>query len=115
MKQTNSVYTGLQTTIFEEMSRLAIASRAVNLGQGFPDVDGPEDIRREAAEALVEGPNQYPPMMGLAPLREAVARNWQRFHGLEVDRRPRCSSPPAPPKLFPTRSTRSSSPATRWC
>jgi N-succinyldiaminopimelate aminotransferase len=85
MKPTNSVYTGLPTTIFEEMSRLAIAHKAVNLGQGFPDVDGPEDIRRKAAEALIEGPNQYPPMMGVMALREAVAANWKRFHGLNVD------------------------------
>ncbi len=85
MKPTNSVYTGLPTTIFEEMSRLAIAHEAVNLGQGFPDVDGPEDIRRKAAEALIEGPNQYPPMMGVMALREAVAANWKRFHGLDID------------------------------
>ena len=85
MKPTNSVYTGLPTTIFEEMSRLAMAHGAVNLGQGFPDTDGPEDIRRIAAEALVAGPNQYPPMLGLLELREAVAANWRRFHGLDVD------------------------------
>ncbi len=85
MKPTNTVYTGLPTTIFEEMSRLAIAHKAVNLGQGFPDVDGPDDIRREAAEALMTGPNQYPPMMGVMALREAVAANWKRFHGLDVD------------------------------
>jgi len=85
MKPTNSVYTGLPTTIFEEMSRLAMAHKAVNLGQGFPDVDGPEDLRRKAAEALIEGPNQYPPMLGLMALREAVAASWQRFHGLSVD------------------------------
>ena len=85
MKPTNSIYTGLPTTIFEEMSRLAIAHKAVNLGQGFPDVDGPEDIRRKAAEALIEGPNQYPPMMGVPALREAVASNWRRFHALEID------------------------------
>jgi N-succinyldiaminopimelate aminotransferase len=85
MKPTNSVYTGLPTTIFEEMSRLAIAHKAVNLGQGFPDVDGPEDIRRKAAEALMEGPNQYPPMMGIMALREAIAANWKRFHDVEVD------------------------------
>lgn len=85
MQPTNSIYTGLPTTIFEEMSRLAIAHGAVNLGQGFPDVDGPEDLRRLAAEALVAGPNQYPPMLGLAELREAVAANWERFHGLGVD------------------------------
>jgi N-succinyldiaminopimelate aminotransferase len=85
MKPTNSIYTGLPTTIFEEMSRLAVAHKAVNLGQGFPDVDGPEDVRRVAADALMEGPNQYPPMMGLPELRDAVAANWRRFHGLEVD------------------------------
>ncbi len=85
MKPTNSVYTGLPTTIFEEMSRLAMAHGAVNLGQGFPDVDGPADIREKAAEALMAGPNQYPPMMGVMALREAVAANWRRFHGLEVD------------------------------
>jgi aspartate/methionine/tyrosine aminotransferase len=67
------------------MSRLALAHDAINLGQGFPDVDGPEDVRRVAAEALMEGPNQYPPMLGLPTLRQAVAANWRRFHGLEVD------------------------------
>jgi len=85
MKPTNSVYTGLPTTIFEEMSRLARAHDAVNLGQGFPDVDGPADIRQVAADALLAGPNQYPPMLGLPELRDAVAANWQRFHNLEVD------------------------------
>jgi N-succinyldiaminopimelate aminotransferase len=85
MKPTNDIYTGLPTTIFEEMSRLAIAHEAINLGQGFPDVDGPEDVRRRAAEALMEGPNQYPPMLGLAELRRAVADSWRRFHGLDVD------------------------------
>ena len=82
MKPTNSIYTGLPTTIFEEMSRLAMTHQAVNLGQGFPDVDGPKDIRQKAAEALVAGPNQYPPMLGILDLRQAVAQNWRRFHGL---------------------------------
>jgi aspartate/methionine/tyrosine aminotransferase len=85
MKPTNSIYTGLPTTVFEEMSRLAMAHKAVNLGQGFPDVDGPEDIRRVAAETVLAGPNQYPPMLGLLELRQAVAANWRRFHGLDVD------------------------------
>jgi N-succinyldiaminopimelate aminotransferase len=85
MKATNDVYTGLATSIFEEMSRLAIAHKAVNLGQGFPDVDGPEDVRHRAAEALLEGPNQYPPMLGVAELRQAVADGWRRFQGLAVD------------------------------
>jgi N-succinyldiaminopimelate aminotransferase len=85
MKPTNDVYTGLPTTIFEEMSRLAIAHKAINLGQGFPDTDGPEDVRRRAAQVLMEGPNQYPPMLGVPELRQAVADGWRRFYGLDVD------------------------------
>lgn len=85
MKPTNPVFTGIETTVFETMSRLAMAHDAVNLGQGFPDVDGPEDIRRVAADTLIEGPNQYPPMLGLPALRQAVADANRRFYGLEVD------------------------------
>ena len=85
MKSTNPVYTGLPTTIFEVMSRLAIERNAINLGQGFPDVDGPEDVRQAAADALMAGPNQYPPMMGVPELRQAVAAANRRFYGLDVD------------------------------
>ncbi len=85
MKPTNHIYTGLPTTIFEEMSRLAVANDAVNLGQGFPDTDGPEELLKFAAEALVRGPNQYPPMLGLPALRQAVARSWKRFQALDLD------------------------------
>ena len=85
MKSTNPVYTGLPMTIFEVMSRLAIEHDAINLGQGFPDVDGPEDVKRVAAEELLTGLNQYPPMMGVADLRQAVAAANARFYGLEVD------------------------------
>ncbi len=85
MKPTNPVYTGLPTTIFEVMSRLALEHKAINLGQGFPDVDGPEDVRRFAAEAIIAGPNQYPPMMGVPELRQAVAAAQSRFYGLDVD------------------------------
>jgi N-succinyldiaminopimelate aminotransferase len=85
VKPTNPIYTGLPTTIFEVMSRLAIENGAINLGQGFPDVDGPEDIRRFAAEELIAGPNQYPPMMGVPELRKAVAEANRRFYGLDVD------------------------------
>ncbi|MCK7615836.1 aminotransferase [Roseibium sediminicola] len=85
MKPTNPVFTGIDTTVFETMSRLAMAHEAVNLGQGFPDVDGPEDIRRIAADTLIDGPNQYPPMLGLPALRQAVAEANRRFYGLEVD------------------------------
>jgi len=85
MKPTNPVFTGIDTTVFETMSRLARAHHAVNLGQGFPDVDGPGDIREVAAKALIDGPNQYPPMLGLPELRQAVAGANRRFYGLEVD------------------------------
>lgn len=85
MKATNPIFTGLPTTIFEVMSRLAADTGAINLGQGFPDVDGPEEIRRAAAEALIAGPNQYPSMMGIPDLRRAVAEANARFLGLDVD------------------------------
>lgn len=85
MKPTNPVFTGLETTIFETMSRLAREHGAINLGQGFPDVDGPEDVRRVAADALIDGPNQYPPMMGIPELRQAVAEANKRFYGLDID------------------------------
>ena len=85
MRPTHPLYTGMPTTIFEVMSRLAIEHNAVNLGQGFPDVDGPEEVRRVAAEALMEGPNQYPPMMGLPELRQAVADSEHRFFGIQRD------------------------------
>ena len=81
MKPTNPVFTGLPTTIFETMSRLAIANGAINLGQGFPDVDGPQDVRQVAADALMAGPNQYPPMLGLPELRQAVAASTKIFVG----------------------------------
>ncbi|MDD7909204.1 aminotransferase [Pseudovibrio exalbescens] len=85
MKPTNPVFTGVKTTIFERMSRLALEHAAINLGQGFPDVDGPQDIRQSAADALMAGPNQYPPMLGVPELRQAVAAANKRFYGLEVD------------------------------
>ncbi|MSP83805.1 MAG: aminotransferase [Alphaproteobacteria bacterium] len=85
MKPTNRVFGGLGTTVFEVMSGLAREHGAINLGQGFPDVDGPEDVRRAAADATMEGPNQYPPMLGIPELRQAIAGHNRRFYGLEVD------------------------------
>ena len=85
MKPANSVLSGLGTTVFEVMSRLAIEHGSINLGQGFPDEDGPEDVRRAAADAVVAGPNQYPPMMGVPELRQAIAGHSRRFYGLDVD------------------------------
>jgi len=80
----NPIYAGLGTTIFEEMSALARKHNAINLGQGFPDEDGPEDIRRVAAEALLSRSNQYPPMAGLPELREAIAAHYARYQGLSL-------------------------------
>ncbi len=85
MKPANSIFAGYGTTVFEVMSRLAIEHRSINLGQGFPSGNGPEDVRRVAAEALEDRPNQYPPMMGVPELRQAVAAHNGRFYGLEVD------------------------------
>lgn len=85
MKAGNSVLGGYGTTIFEVMSRLAMEHKAINLGQGFPDEDGPLDVRERAAKALVAGSNQYPPMMGLQDLRQAVASHDNEFYGLDVD------------------------------
>ena len=81
----NPIFANAETSIFEVMSRLAMEHQAINLGQGFPDDPGPEDVRRKAAEAVVEGWNQYPPMMGLPELRQAVAQHYRRFHGVELD------------------------------
>ncbi|MGY8996909.1 MAG: aminotransferase class I/II-fold pyridoxal phosphate-dependent enzyme, partial [Alphaproteobacteria bacterium] len=85
MKPANTTMAGLGTTVFEVMSRLAMEHGSINLGQGFPDQDGPEDVRRVAAEALIEGPNQYPPMTGLPELRQAIVAHAQRFYGLDYD------------------------------
>jgi len=85
MKPPNAILSGYGTTIFTVMSALAVEHRAINLGQGFPDEEGPEDIRGVAADALMKGPNQYPPMLGTADLRQAVAAHNRRFYDLEVD------------------------------
>ena len=81
----NSVLAGLPTTVFEVMSRLARETGAINLGQGFPDDPGPEDVRARAADAVVNGWNQYPPMLGLPELRKAVAEHYALHQGLDLD------------------------------
>lgn len=81
----NPIFADLPTTVFEVMSALARETGAVNLGQGFPDDPGPEDVRAKAAEAVIHGWNQYPPMMGLPELRQATAANFRRWQGLELD------------------------------
>jgi N-succinyldiaminopimelate aminotransferase len=81
----NPIFANLPTTIFEEMSGLARELGAVNLGQGFPDDPGPEAIRAKAADAVLNGYNQYPPMAGLPELRRAVAAHYARTQGLDLD------------------------------
>jgi N-succinyldiaminopimelate aminotransferase len=77
---------GMGTTIFAEMSALAVATGSVNLGQGFPDTDGPAEILRAAADAVLSGRgNQYPPGPGIPELRQAIAAHQRRFYGLDVD------------------------------
>src|ERR1700722_11923873 len=82
----NRRLTGMGTTIFAEMSALALTTGSVNLGQGFPDTDGPAEIAAAAATAILEGRgNQYPPGPGIPELRHAVAAHQKRFYGLDVD------------------------------
>jgi N-succinyldiaminopimelate aminotransferase len=76
---------GLGTTIFAEMSALAAATGAINLGQGFPDEDGPVEVADAAIEAIRSGQNQYPPGPGIEPLRRAIAEHQDRFWGITVD------------------------------
>jgi N-succinyldiaminopimelate aminotransferase len=73
------------TTIFAEMSALAARIGAVNLGQGFPDEDGPPAMLQAAQDAIAEGVNQYPPGLGIAPLRQAIADQRSRHFGLDYD------------------------------
>jgi len=76
---------GLGTTIFAEMSALALATGAVNLGQGFPDTDGPTEVTEGAVAAIRGGHNQYPPGPGSLELRSAIAAHQLRFYGLDID------------------------------
>jgi N-succinyldiaminopimelate aminotransferase len=75
----------LSPTIFAEMSALAVATGAINLGQGFPDEDGPAEVLEAARQAIADGLNQYPPGQGMPVLREAIAAHQQRFYGIPVD------------------------------
>ncbi len=80
----NPVYQNLPTSIFETMSRLAREHGAVNLGQGFPDFGWPDDVLVKAAEAVLQGSNQYAPMRGLPELREAVAVHYAKHQDFPV-------------------------------
>jgi len=81
----NQILSSYGTTVFEVMSRLAQENGAINLGQGFPDGNGPPDVVDAAVDYLKNGLNQYPPMMGLPELRQAVAASNKRFYDLDVD------------------------------
>ena len=81
----NPIFGNLPTTIFTTMSAQAVEHGAINLGQGFPDEDGPLAIRQAASRALLEGPNQYPPMRGRIELRRAIAGHAKRFYDLAFD------------------------------
>jgi aspartate/methionine/tyrosine aminotransferase len=85
LKTGNTLLTDIGTTIFTVMSALATTHNSINLGQGFPDTDGPPDVIDAAAAALRDGRNQYPPLAGVPELRAAVAAANHRFYGLEID------------------------------
>jgi aspartate/methionine/tyrosine aminotransferase len=85
MRGANTYLGSIGTTIFTVMSALATEHQSINLGQGFPDTDGPEDVIQAAANALKDGRNQYPPMPGVPELRQAVANANRRFYNLDID------------------------------
>jgi len=85
MRAANTYLGSIGTTIFTVMSALATEHRSINLGQGFPDTEGPADIVQAAVDALKDGRNQYPPMPGLPELRQAVATANKRFYDLDID------------------------------
>src|ERR1700728_4042495 len=81
----NARLQGYTSTIFSEMSALAVATGSINLGQGFPDVDGPGAIKRAAIRAIGAGHNQYPPLIGIPELRAAIASHQKRYNALDFD------------------------------
>src|SRR6185312_2037609 len=76
---------GFGTTIFAEMSALAVQTDSINLGQGFPDTDGPASLLEAAIDAIRTGHNQYPPGPGIPALRQAVATHQKTHYGIGVD------------------------------
>ncbi|MAV86999.1 MAG: aminotransferase [Rhodospirillaceae bacterium] len=85
MKKTNQLLGEYGTTIFTTMSALSTEFNAINLGQGFPDVNGPDDILEEAVRAIKYESNQYPSMMGIKELREATAQHSKSFYDIDID------------------------------
>ena len=90
----------VRPTIFAEMTALAARTGAVNLGQGFPDADGPAAITRAAQDAIAAGVNQYPPGPGHPDLLRTIADSSGTTASVSIPR-PRCWSPPVPPKPSP--------------
>ena len=85
MKPHSARLDGLGTTIFAEMSAVALRTDSVNLGQGFPDTGGPASVVEAAVHAMQHGRNQYAPGIGVPELREAIAAHQKRWYGLDVD------------------------------
>jgi N-succinyldiaminopimelate aminotransferase len=81
----NARYGAFGTTVFAEMSALAETTGSINLGQGFPDEDGPPEVLEAAVEAIRSGRNQYPPGTGVGELRRAIADHQKRFYGVDLD------------------------------
>ena len=81
----NSRLQGFTSTIFAEMSALAVRTGSINLGQGFPDTDGPPEVLDAAIRAIREGRNQYPPGPGVPELRNAIAAHQHHWYGLTYD------------------------------
>lgn len=85
MKRLASRVSGIDTTIFATMSDLALRTGSVNLGQGFPDTDGPDEVREAAVAALRAGRNQYAPGTGVPELRRAIAEHQRHWYGMQLD------------------------------
>ncbi len=102
------------TTIFAEMSALAASTGAINLGQGFPDTDGPPEMLEAAREAIAAGRNQYPPGPGVPELLDAIAAHQARFYGIQLDPRSQVLVTVAPPRPSPPPCWPCASPVTRW-
>ena len=81
----NPIFADLPNTIFDVMSQAARDLNAINLGQGFPEDPGPFDVRQKAADAVLNGYNQYPSMMGIPELRQAIAKHYAHWHSLQLD------------------------------
>jgi len=84
VKPLNNLFTSLPTTIFTVMTNLAIKHKTINLGQGFPDEEGPDKMKQLVGAATTDQHNQYPPMFGIPELRQAVARHSKAYSGIDV-------------------------------